>query len=78
MISVLRRVRTQARLRLEQRLLRPKDGNGLWCRYLSSEIILDIFEAASLQFDKCQHITWYRKSVVVAQCRYHTIVALRL
>ena len=27
----------RARLRLEQRLLRSKDGNGLWWAYLSSE-----------------------------------------
>jgi hypothetical protein len=32
----------RTRLRLEQRLLRPKDGNGLWWSELSSEIIVEV------------------------------------
>jgi hypothetical protein len=32
----------RARLRLEQRLLRSKDVNGLWWAHLSSEIIVEI------------------------------------
>jgi hypothetical protein len=52
LVSVLR---LKARLRLEQRLLRSKDGSELWCGHLSSEIIVEIILVNHLVMDRNFH-----------------------
>ena len=46
----------RAQLRLEQRLLRSKDGNGLWCAQLSSGIIVVKTMGHAGSFHSNQHI----------------------